>query len=79
MATKRERNKSRLQVSGMRYLRAAVELTRQESVRSKVIHEQCGMRPMLGRLGEKQLSWFGHMVRMSDEREVKCIWKMGID
>ena len=60
-------------------LRVAVGMIRQDRARSEAIRQQCGMKPVLGKLEEKPLTWLGHTVRMPDERKVKCTQKMGID
>lgn len=73
------RNRSKIQACEMRYLRAVAGVTRCDRIRNELIREQCNVKPTLERLEGMRLRWFGHMVRMKDNRKVKSVWKMGND
>ena len=48
----------------MKYLRKAVNKTRQDKIRNEVIREMAGAKPVLQHIKQQQVKWFGHITRM---------------
>lgn len=67
--------KSKIQAVEMKYLRAVKGVTRRDRIRNEVIREELSIEPTLKFIERQQLKWFGHMVRMGQERQVKTIWQ----
>ncbi|GAB0098908.1 hypothetical protein DMENIID0001_147150 [Sergentomyia squamirostris] len=63
-----ERIRSRLQAAEMRFLRAVKGVTRSDRIRNTHIREEFLMEPLLLRVERSQLKWFGHLIRMEEER-----------
>ena len=55
----------------MRFLRRISGLTLLDKVRSADIRESLNIEALLLRLKRSQLSWYGHVTRMSQERTAK--------
>ena len=71
--------RSKLQACEMRHLRAAAGITRRDCIRNDTVREWFKVVPVRDKIEQRQLSWFGHMVRMSRSRQVKAIWKAGVN
>ena len=63
-----ERMKSQVQASEMRFLRRIEGVTLFNKVRSSEIRKSLNIEPLLLRIERSQLSWFGHVSRMPQER-----------
>lgn len=73
-----KRQKQRIQAMEMKYHRRTMGVTRMDRQRNDDIRKDLNVKPILETLEENQLKWFGHMVRMTDERQVKRIWEARI-
>ena len=69
-----ERRRSILQASEMRALRLILGVTRWDRYRNVYIRERLNVRPVNEIIEKGQLRWFGHVLRMADERDVKRIY-----
>lgn len=68
-----ERTRSRVQAAEMAFLRRTVGLTRLDRVRSSAIREQLQIEPLLLWIERSQLRYYGHVMRMSEDRLVQRI------
>ncbi|CAH0558813.1 unnamed protein product [Brassicogethes aeneus] len=59
----------------MRYLRAVKGLTRRDRIRNETVRAELDVEPILDSIKKQQLKWFGHMVRMEEDRQAKRIWQ----
>lgn len=66
--------KSRIQALEMKYLRAAKGVTRRDRIRNQTIREDLNVEPIIESIEKQKLKWFGHMMRMGEERQTKKIW-----
>lgn len=66
--------KSRLQAVEMKYLRRVKGITRRDRIRNEAVRNELKIEPILERVEKQQLSWFGHLVRMGQDRQVKKVW-----
>ena len=48
----------------MKCLRNAVNKTRRDKIRNEVIRDMAGAQPVLQRIKQQQVKWFGHITRM---------------
>ncbi|PSN33203.1 hypothetical protein C0J52_23308 [Blattella germanica] len=61
----------------MKYLRRMLGKTRRGRIRNENVREEAKQeKPLINSIEEKQLKWFGHVYRMSDERKVKQVIEM---
>lgn len=67
--------KSKLQAVEMKYLRAVKGVTRRDRIRNASIREQLKVESTLEFIDRQHLKWFGHMVRMDKDRQVKRVWQ----
>lgn len=67
--------KSRIQATEMKYLRRVKGVTKMDRIRNEKIRQDLGTNPILEFIEQRQLSWWGHMQRMSNNRQVKRIWE----
>ena len=75
----REAERNRLDVFEMRCLRSMVGVTRMDRVRNEEVRRRTGMvRKMSERVDQRVLSWYGHVVRMDEERLTKRVWKASV-
>ena len=72
-----KRLKSKIQATEMRVLRLIHGVTRRERLRNDVIRDALNVKSILLIIEKSQLRWFGHVIRMSEERDVKRMleWK----
>ena len=70
-----ERVRSRVQAAEMRFLRRAAGLTLMDRVRSSTIRESLNIEPLLLHIEKSQLRWYGHVLRMPQERLVKRVFQ----
>ena len=73
-----ERN--RLNVFEMRCLRSMCGVTRMDRVRNDEVRRRSGVKTELAeRVDESVLRWFGHVMRMSEERLTKRVWSTKVN
>jgi exonuclease III len=63
-----ERIRSRVQAAEMRFLRGVVGVSRLDRVRNTTIRENLQVEPLLLRIERSLLRWYGHAIRMPQER-----------
>ena len=61
---------SRLTATEMKYLRKTMNITKRDRVRNIVVREELKPTPLVQKIEEKKLKWFGHQVRMKEDRKV---------
>lgn len=69
------RLESKLQAVEMKFLRSVKGVTRMDRVRNTDIREELGTSALLEFIEERQLSWWGHLQRLGENRQVKKIWE----
>lgn len=67
--------RSKIQATEMKYLRGVVGKTRRDRVRNEQIREELGVQPIMEFIEQRQLSWWGHLQRMNNDRPVKQIYE----
>lgn len=77
--TMTDKQKSKITTAEMRYLRRVVGKTRRDRVRNRSIRDDLELAPLVEDIKIKQLQWYGHLVRMSNERYPKKIFEMRCD
>ena len=70
---------SRITAMEMKYLRKTVNVTKRDRIRNIVIREELKQKPLIGKIEEKKLKWFGHLVRMKEDRIVKKVFEAKTD
>ena len=70
-----KRLESKLQALEMKYLRGVKGVTRMDKLRNADIREELGSEALLDFVKKRQLSWWGHLQRMQEGRQVKEIWR----
>lgn len=73
-----ERQKNKIQAAEMKYLRRVKGITLKDRIRSTQIREELKVKPMMEFIEQKQLSWWGHIQRMEEERPAKRIYETRI-
>ena len=68
------RQKSKLQAMDMKYLRKVKGVTRRDRIRNEDVRTELQIQSVLEFIENKQLSWWGHLQRMTDTRPAKEIW-----
>lgn len=66
--------KNRIQAVEMKYLRGIKGVTKRDRIRSEVIRRELEVESVMNSIEKRQLSWFGHLVRMGNTRQTKKIW-----
>ena len=66
--------KSKLQAAEMKYLRRVKGITRRDRVRNELVRSELKVEPLMTRIKRQQLRWFGHLLRMDENRQVKAVW-----
>jgi len=77
--TMTKRMHSRIQASEMRFLRKIAGKRRIDKIRNEEIRKQVGVSELRNKLESSQLRWYGHVVRMSDNRLPKQILNSGTE
>ena len=72
------RQKSKIQASEMMYLRRIKGITRLDKIRNDSIREELETVSVLEFIERRQLSWWGHMMRMDQGRSTRRIWEAHI-
>lgn len=63
----------RVNCNQMKYLRAQADITRKDRINNDTICEWFTVKPGRDKIENKQLMWFGPMVRIDENRKVN-IW-----
>ncbi len=72
----RESERNKLDVFEMRCLRSMVGVTRMDRVRNEEVKRRARIvKKMSERVDQRVLDWYGHVVRKSEERLTKRVWK----
>ena len=71
------RTESKLQAVEMRVLRAIKGPTLKDRIRNTTIRAELHVTPLLEEIERIRLSWYGHLMRMEEERRPKryLMWK----
>lgn len=69
------RLESRLQATEMKFLRGVRGVSRLDRVRNTDIRQELGLKALTEFIEQRQLSWWGHLQRMSEDRQVKRVWE----
>ena len=72
------RQKSRIQAMEMLYFRAVCGVTRRDRIRNDEIRKRLRIIPTWSFIEQRQLSWWGHLNRMSNKRQTRGIWEARI-
>jgi len=71
-----ENNKIRVEATEMDALRSSSRISRKERIRNVHIRQQIGLEePIIKEIEQYQLTWYGHVQRMAEERLPKKILK----
>ena len=65
------RTQSKLQAAEMKVLRVIRGVTKRDSFRNEKIRDELNLRPLLDSIEEGRLRWYGHVMRMGEERMPK--------
>lgn len=69
------RQKNKIQAMEMKYLRRVLGVTREDRIRNIQIREELGVKPVTHFIEQRQLSWWGHIQRMNNNRQVKLVYE----
>ncbi|KAJ4445432.1 hypothetical protein ANN_07237 [Periplaneta americana] len=73
-------HRTRITAVEMKYLRRMMGNTKKDRIRNEQIREEAKQdKPLINKIEEKQLKWFGHANRMTEEREVKQVMEMRVE
>ena len=70
--------KSKIQAAEMRFLRRIEGVKRIDKIRNEHIRNSLQLESIQNTIEKKQLSWYGHLTRMPDNRQTKIIWNARI-
>lgn len=70
-----KRQEQRVQAIEMKYLRKVMGVRRTDRIRNTEIRSKLKVKSAKEIIENKKLNWFGHLVRMPNDRNVKKIWK----
>lgn len=70
--------KKKIQAVEMKYLRRVRGVTRMHKLRNETIRQDLDIEPIQNFIERRQLSWWGHLNRMNNERPAKRIWETKI-
>lgn len=73
-----QRAKSKIQATEMRFLRRVEGVTRLDKIRNEQIRENLQIESIQNTIDKKQLAWYGHLIRMPEERQTKQVWNARI-
>lgn len=73
-----QRMKNKLQAVEMKFLRRIRGVTKMDRLKNVKIREELKIQSTLDFIERRQLSWWGHLHRMKNERPVKQIWQAKI-
>ena len=69
-----KRQKSKIQATEMKYLRRTIGVTRRNRIKNTQIREEVGVQSTLEFIEQRQLSWWGHLVRLNDIKPAQEIF-----
>lgn len=67
--------KSKVQAMEMRILRKIEGVTKKDKIRNTEIRRRLNVQSVHERIEKRQLSWYGHLVRMKEGNLVKEVWE----
>lgn len=67
--------KNKIQAMEMKYLRRVLGVTKEDRIRNIQIREELGVKPVTHFIEMRQLSWWGHIQRMNNNRQVKLVYE----
>lgn len=67
--------KDKIQAMEMKYLRRVLGVTKEDRIRNIQIREELGVKPVTHFIEMRQLSWWGHIQRMNNNRQVKLVYE----
>lgn len=67
--------KSRITACEMKILRKIEGVTKLDKVRNETIRRNLKVKSVIEKIETQQLRWFGHLVRMNEDRTVKVVWE----
>lgn len=67
--------KSKIQAMEMKYLRRVKGITKKYKIRSETIGKELEVKSTIKKIQQKQMNWYGHLIRMKDDRQVKKVWR----
>lgn len=70
-----KQQESKIQAVEMKYLRGIKGVTKKDKIRSETIREELKIESIINSIEKQQLRWFGHLVRMNNNRQVKKVWQ----
>ena len=71
----RKKEQSQLERTELRTLRWLMGVSLREIRRSEDIRAEAGVVPIVEKVRETNLRWFGHMIRMEEDDPVKMAWR----
>ena len=70
-----EKNKKKVEATEMDAIRRSLRVSRLDRVRNEDLRERMGMKgTVVDDIEKRQLTWYGHVRRMPDERLPKQVW-----
>lgn len=66
---------SKIQAMEMRYLRKILGKTRRDRIRNITVRKDIGVEPSIDIIKRNQLRWYGHLMRMEDNRVAKLVYE----
>ena len=66
--------RSRIQAAEMRFIKSVTGVRRIDRIRNTAIRESLNVEPLLLKIEKTQLRWFGHVLRMPEERLTKRVF-----
>lgn len=70
-----QKMKLRLEATEMKYLRRVKGVSLRDKIRSSQIRAELVINPVTSFIEQKQLTWWGHLLRMDQDRQAKRIWE----
>ena len=70
-----KRLKSKIQAAEMRILRLIYGVTKRDRIKNDIIRDTLKVTSILTVIERNQLRWFGHVLRMNDNRDVKRLYR----
>jgi hypothetical protein len=68
-----DKHESRITSAEMKYLRKIVGKTRRDRVRNATVREELQQTSAVETVEERQLRWYGHVIRMGEERKTRQV------
>ncbi|KAI5734314.1 hypothetical protein M8J77_004982 [Diaphorina citri] len=77
--TMRKKDNTRMQAAEMKFLRSMVGKTRRDRIRNIDIRKMVDIESLEEKMRERRLKWYGHVMRMNDERLPKKVYDMEME